>query len=63
MATQAVLLGAAASCAAAAVGAGWGDHRRARRRDPDAVGFFDWRTVQLVAIAAGLVFIALAIRG
>ncbi len=62
MVTQAMLLGAA-SCAAAAVGAAWGDRRRSQRHDPDAVGLFDWRTVQLAAIAGGLVFVALAIRG
>lgn len=63
MATQAVLLGAAASCAALAAGAGWGDRRRTQRRNLDAVGLLDWRTVQLVAIAGGLVLMALAIRG
>jgi hypothetical protein len=63
MATQAMLLGAAASCAVAAVGAAWGDRRRVQRRDPDAVGLLDWRTVQIVAIAGGLVSAALAIRG
>lgn len=62
MATQAVLLGAAASCAIAAVGAAWGDSRRTRRHDPDAVGVVDWRTVQVAAIAAALVLAALAIR-
>ena len=62
MATQAVLLGAATSCVVAAAGAAWGDHKRTRRHDPDAVGFVDWRTVQLAAIAAALVFGALAIR-
>lgn len=62
MATQAVLLGAATSCAVAAAGAAWGDRRRTRRHDLDAVGLVDWRTVQLVAIAAGLVLTALAIR-
>jgi len=63
MGTQAVLLGAAASCAVAAFGAAWGDRRRARRSDPDAVGVLDWRTVQLVAIAGTLVLVALALRG
>lgn len=62
MATQAVLLGAAASCAVAAAGAAWRDHRIARREDPDAVGLVDWRTVQVAAIAAALVLGALAIR-
>jgi hypothetical protein len=62
MATQAVLLGAAASCAVAAAGAAWGDSRRTRRHDPDAVGLIDWRTLQLIAIAAALVLGALAIR-
>jgi hypothetical protein len=63
MATQAMLLGAAASCAMAAAGAARGDRRRSQRRDPDAVGLLDWRTVQIVAIAGGLVLAALAIRG
>jgi hypothetical protein len=63
MATQAMLIGAAASCAMAAAGAAWRDHRRTRRHDPDAVGVIDWRTVQLGAIVATLVLAALAIRG
>jgi hypothetical protein len=63
MATQAVLLGAAASCVLAAGGAAWGDRRRSGRSDPDAVGVLDWRTVQLAAIAGALVLGALALRG
>ncbi|MDF2495278.1 hypothetical protein [Sphingomonas sp.] len=62
MATQAVLYGVAASCAAAAAGAAWGDRRRTQRHDPDAVGVVDWRTVQLIAIIAGLVVAAFAVR-
>lgn len=62
MATQAVLLGAAASCGVAAAVAAWRDSRRTRRHDPDAVGLIDWRTVQLAAIAAALILGALAIR-
>ncbi len=63
MTTQAVLLGAAASCVVAAVGAALGDQRRVRRQDLDAVGLVDWRTVQLVAISAALLLAALALQG
>ncbi|WP_085809255.1 hypothetical protein [Sphingomonas sp. TZW2008] len=62
MATQAVLLGAAGSCTAAALVAAWRDRRRTCRYDPDAVGIVDWRTVQLAAIGAALVLIVLAIK-
>lgn len=62
MGMQAVLLGAAASCVVTALGAGWGDHRRTRRTDPDAVGWLDWRSVQLAAIAGALVLGTLALR-
>jgi hypothetical protein len=30
--------------------AGWRSGRRRRRADPDAVGFVDWTTVQMVAL-------------
>lgn len=33
-----------------AVLAGWRDHRRRRRADPDAVGWIDWTLVQVIAL-------------
>ena len=63
MGTQAILFGAAGSCAVAAAGAAWAEHRRMNRRHPDRVGVVDWRSVQIVAIGAALVLVALAVRG
>lgn len=43
--------------------AAWlGDHRRARRKNPDAVGFMPWTTVFLLALLAACVLLGLAGR-
>lgn len=48
--TQAMTFGlAAGACLVVAAGAGVGQHRRTRRRDPDAVGMIDWGAVQMAA--------------
>lgn len=39
-----------------AVVAGLADRRRARRADPDRVGWVDWRALQFVGLAAFLIF-------
>lgn len=39
---------------ALAVGAGFGEHRRRRRRDFDAVGFMPWTLVQVLAMFAAV---------
>lgn len=62
MATQAMLWGAAGSCAISAAGAAWRERRRMRRRDPDAVGLVDWRTVQVAAIGLAIVLGGLALK-
>lgn len=62
MATQALLLSAAGSCALAAAWAAWGERRRMRRSDPDAVGFVDWRSVQLAAIGGAMILLVLALK-
>jgi len=54
----------AAGLVAMALGAlaWWGDHRRARRADPDAVGFMPWTGVFLLATLAACVLLGLAAR-
>lgn len=45
-----------------AVGAGFGEHRRRKRRDFDAVGFMPWTLVQFLAILAGLMYAGFALH-
>ncbi len=48
------------ACLALALLAGWRERRRARRHDPDAVGWVDWQGVQmlaLIALAVGLLLV------
>ncbi|WP_156347944.1 hypothetical protein [Sphingomonas sp. Leaf231] len=40
----------AATAVTIAVAAGWRDHRRRHRVDPDAVGWIDWTWVQAIAL-------------
>lgn len=61
-ATAAQRFGAAwsAACLVLALLAGWRERRRARRHDPDAIGWVDWRGVQmlaLIALAVGLLLV------
>ncbi|MFK3889180.1 hypothetical protein [Sphingomonas sp. NPDC079357] len=42
------VIAVAALCVA--VLAGWREHRRRRRADPDAVGWIDWTLVQVIAL-------------
>ncbi len=52
---QVLLCGLAGAALALAIFAGWRDHRRRHRADPDAVGWIDWTWVQAIAlIAAGI---------
>ncbi len=39
---------------AVAVGAGFGEHRRRKRRDFDAVGFMPWALIQVLALFAAV---------
>ncbi|WP_380788015.1 hypothetical protein [Sphingomonas sp. R86521] len=51
-----------AAFGAVAVAAGLGDRRRRRRNDPDAVGWVDWPTVQMLALIALAVTAGLAFK-
>lgn len=48
---------------ALAAGSGVADLRRARRDDPDAVGWMPWTLIQILAILGAVVTAALAIKG
>ena len=54
----------AAGLVAVALGAlaWWGDRRRTRRADPDAVGFMPWTGLFLLAVLAACVLLGLAAR-
>lgn len=41
----------------------WGDRRRARRKDPDAVGIMPWRDIAALSSFAGLALLAFAGMG
>lgn len=47
---QALLAGIAVLALLIAVLAGWREHRRRVRHDPDAIGWVDWTTVQVIAL-------------
>jgi len=51
-ASDAQMIGAAIAllCVAVALVAAWRERRRVRRADPDAVGWVDWTTVQMLAL-------------
>lgn len=38
------------------------DHRRARRKDPDAVGIMPWPLIMILALLSAAVLAALAIK-
>lgn len=52
---QALPYGVAGAAVAIAVLAGWRDHRRRHRADPDAVGWVDWMWVQAIALIVAAV--------
>lgn len=43
--------------------AAWRERRRARRRDPDAVGLVDWRGVQMLSLILLAVALLLVVKG
>lgn len=47
---QGLLCAIAGAAVGVAVLAGWRDHRRRRRANPDAVGWVDWTLVQVIAL-------------
>jgi cytochrome c-type biogenesis protein CcmH/NrfF len=51
---------AAVAALALAVVAGWRDHRRRKRVDPDAVSAVDWRSVQMLALFACAILASVA---
>lgn len=60
---QAALWVAAGAALAVAIFSGWRDHARARRDDLDAVGWVDWRSVQMAALLTAMILVGLAFRG
>lgn len=56
------LWGAAGVLVAVAVAAGFGEWRRRRRHDLDRVGWVDWPTVQMLALIALAITVALAAK-
>lgn len=56
------LLSAGLAAGMIAAVAWWGDRRRLRRRDPDAVGFMPWTTVFFFALLLACVLLGLAGR-
>lgn len=60
---QGPLCGLAVLALLVAVAAGWRDHRRRTRVDPDAVGWIDWVLVQVGALIVGAVAAYVAFRG
>ncbi|HVF95573.1 MAG TPA: hypothetical protein VM900_14775 [Sphingomonas sp.] len=50
---------AAGASIGVAVLAGLGERRRAQRRDPDGVGWVDWRTVQMAALLAAMLCLSI----
>jgi len=41
----------------------WGDVRRRRRRNIDAVGLMPWRDIAAISSIAGMVLLAMAVMG
>ena len=58
---NAAWIGAGASGLVAVIAA-IGERRRTHRKDPDRVGAFDWRSVQLFAILGVLLCVSVALN-
>jgi hypothetical protein len=59
---QVLLCGLGGAALALAVLAGWREHRRRHRDDPDAVGWIDWTWVQAIALIAAAIAGWLALK-
>lgn len=59
---QAWLWSWVAVCVAIAVASGLAQARRARRRDPDRVGWVAWPAVQMAAMLAALILASIALN-
>jgi multisubunit Na+/H+ antiporter MnhB subunit len=60
--TQGLLCAIAIAALCVAVLAGWREHRRRRRADPDAVGWVDWTLVQVIALIVAAIASWIALK-
>jgi hypothetical protein len=59
---QQQLWGGAALAVLLAIGSGFGEHRRRRRRDMDEVGFMPWTLIQVLAMLVAVILASVALN-